>query len=626
VLLLLLLVCSLQMQIFVKTLTGKTITLDVESSDTLGSGHAGFFAKRAEKAGDAAAVQAIVQKTRDYLATCPPLRVYINSTTSVTVFGPAARIAVSEVLKRVETGAHSLLTHEAFKHWAKARLFKLEDLTTPLPPELNLRTLPVATDLAIRLIEGTPTAAAPEAGPAPPPSFQSFSGGLRAYPIYALVGGECAVRLNVTAKWTVRKLLAVLRKKWGETKDTAYPDLPAALYLGFHGQLLAERRAGSLAEATLQDYGVARGETVLAVWHSAGTEEVRIEVKLLEGPADSEGPGGSGGSASALAGGGAASAGGGSAALPAKVVITASLLLPLEELKKRVATAFGPSAGSVAHLLLGSAGIDVGEWDAHCLADYGVFSTAHNAASAGLYVVFAAATPPQASASESAPPPTAASSGVEGPLHIKVDVSAVIGSFMQVEVDSHSRDTVNLLAKKISDAIDSTHKDTVKSYHILINGRKAESGLRTLSSLGLKPPTASVVLASQEDDGKKELEKAFAPTVEGVTTDEFLAAQKAFTDGKSTAAAEADVMAAHCVEWCPPSSGGDVNRKIQDKELVFVPALPSLPLAALPAPKPIPCSHLHTLSLSPIICLAGASPPSSSASSLQASSWRTGAP
>jgi len=568
------------MQIFVKTLTGKTITLDVTSSDTIG-GCSGFWdVKKLEatpKVQENAHSTFVKVKEALQPGVYGPISFFVTSTLAVTVKLPLAGAPVSLALKVLEVvlrvdyedgeakergGWRGLMSESAMENFAtKARLYKKDDATVPLAADFNLRSLPAGTACVLKL---DPPSAAAEAAPAPvpaslPAAFRSSSGKLISYPVWGLVGGEYSVKMQINAAWSVRKLCALLRQKWTKVKHEGFPALPEALSLGFHGQLLAERKPGSVKDATLLDYGIARGETVVAVWHATGAAEVAFTVKTLGSDADQSGAGSSGGS-------------GGDSSTSRKT-IKLSLTLPISDLKTRIAKEFGHS--SVKNLLLGSAGVSVGEWDAACLADYGVFDKGQSKGSCDLYCDFGPAAANPAAGGGGGGPATlpelsAPAKGVtEGPLLVTVDLSNVIGPFAQLEVEAHTRDTVQLLAKKINDAIgDSAHADAVKSYHLLIGGKKASSGLRTLSSCGLSSPAAKVVLNSKVDDHKEAMTRAFTTlTLEGVRQSEVCLVQEGLNGKKADVEIERELLNKRCeVKTFVPGGYGGVKAMIQEKE------------------------------------------------------------
>ena len=156
--------------------------------------------------------------------------------------------------------------------------------------------------------------------------------------------------------------------------------------------------------------------------------------------------------------------------------VTCPLETPLADLKRLVAAAFGKPSDAPQTLLLGSAGIEIGNWDGSCLLDYGVYPRAGThrppRTSAVLHVAWLANVEP--------PAPQAA----DGPLRVRIAHN--FGRRIKFEVAAHSRDTVDVFVAKVNEALNSVSPASlIAADDLNFGGKELSSGLRTLSSFGI---------------------------------------------------------------------------------------------------------------------------------------------
>jgi len=363
----------------------------------------------------------------------------------------------------------------------------------------------------------------------------------------------------------VRRLVTTVRLRWLAEKPADASALPDSLQLGFHGQLLLEHAGAGLRRrlCTLFDYGVCRGETVISIFPSSAAPGTAVNITVRSGDAfvsvgSTSAGGGSGGGGG---GGGGSSSAAGEPAVVEKTVACA-LETPVADLKRLIASAFGKSSSAPQTLLLGAAGVEIGEWDGACLHDYGVLAIKDKDgalfASAPLYVVWTA---------PAAPPAPAAA---EGPLRVRL--AHGLGSHLKLELDAHSRDTVDLFVAKVNEAL--KPEKMFEAEHLSFGGRAFAASLRTLSSLGVKADARGAVTIKLDTEnftaalkGREIPEAAFLSEPE--REDELYEQYKSTIESVAkTSAGEADLssaLAAKLAEVPRHFAVGVVKDKIQDK-------------------------------------------------------------
>ena len=473
--------CQLRkkMQIHVKSLTGSTYTIDVDpttkirdiAAENLYS--AGVITP-AHVARAASLVEAFVAD-RD----ARRVRVWVNASVAVDVRVLPEACTAADVLRVLmgENGPLAPSTIAAFTE--TTRLYRL-DTRSLLESEDDMRALPSAVELGVSLAGTVPAPLAPPVPPAPlaaaaslaPPApapetlFRSVSGRSSGYPIYVLVGGDTIMRVVAASVWSVRRLASAVRVRWAAERSAGSPLLPEALQLGFHGQLLAEHVGTGVARrlTTLRDFGVCRGETLIAVAAVVGAPTTSVTVTVHDAANET-----------------------------LQRSISCTLTTPLAELKSLVAAAFGRLPRDISALLIGAAGIDIGSWDGGCLADYGVWQ-----ARAELRVMWAPdAAAAAAGGAAAAVEPAAAGPGsvarviVEGPLQVHIDHSV---PHLTIRVDAHTRDTVDVFVCKVREAIGGSAR-FLSASDFSFAGKSLPEGLRTLASLGMSASGGPVHVA-----------------------------------------------------------------------------------------------------------------------------------
>jgi hypothetical protein len=480
------------MQIFVKTLTGKTITLDVEPSDTIENVKAKIegehqykpgvvtpeHTKRAKNIADYREADVDAVHVKVWVNTCVAFNVKLIrpcTTTAHVLQGlhSLAKLPSDESVFSALAASSFTPTMRLFRTDSRALLNADDDVATLVISgiDLGVSSTGVAPEAPLPPPEApllTPSAGrAPAAAPPLPVGmFRSASGRSLGYPVFVLVGGDTLMRLVVAGTWTIRRLVTQVRVRWAAEKRLESPLLPEAVQLGCHGQLLAEHMGKGVARrlTTLRDFSVCRGETVIAVAHNEAVAG-DIDISVIEAEDETK-----------------------------KKTIKCTLATPLAQLKSLVEEKFASEGArkTVDTLLLGSAGVDIGAWEGSCLGDYGVWKNATGSGSAEIRVLWKSGT---------ALLPTPSTAVAEGPLLVYIEHN--ISETLTLRVDAHSRDTVNLFVRKVADVLGETPGS------LIFNDKPLPLGLRTLSSLGLHPGAAPLrVQLTKEFDNKKGVENA----------------------------------------------------------------------------------------------------------------------
>lgn len=272
------------MQIFVKTLTGKTVTLDVEPSDEIGGGGEMIYPdvipnEELQKQKDAAKalfsdlqVVALVKSGAARL-----VRIWLNANIALDLPIPPKGTAVraADVLGRAvkkyfeiaDIGLAATVSSDArlVVRETRKELAPEDDVDAALPDGGSLVLVsgpqkaapaagaPAAPASATGVSAGAPAAggagkpAAPAAPAAVPGLYRSPSGRSDGYVIFVLLGGSFLMRLVVRGTFTIKQLRSLIKNKHaGMAKpadgSSAVKGLPAALpeglTLALEGQLL----------------------------------------------------------------------------------------------------------------------------------------------------------------------------------------------------------------------------------------------------------------------------------------------------------------------------------------------------------------------------------------------------
>jgi ubiquitin len=550
------------MQLFVKTLTGKTITLDVEPSDTVGNTLPfEYIAGEVTPVLEARARLLFEAYTADRDARL--VRVWVNTSVAFDVRVLPDHHTAADVLAALRRLAASgpLAPSTAAAFAETSRLYLLDthallgggDDVRVLPPGSELGVAPSGTVPALLAPPPPAPSTAVESIPSSVPEklFRSVSGRSQGYPIFVLVGGDTILRVIAASSWTMRRLTSAVRVRWAAERPDGSPLLPEGLQLGFHGQLLAEHTGTGIGRrlTTLRDFGVCRGETVIAVAAVTAALATDVTVTVFDAAGENS--------------------------MEDPEEISCTLGTPLSELKDLVAAAFGRAPRDVDALLIGAAGIDIGAWDGACLADYGfwqpraelrvVWAAVAEAKSKGATGAAASvAAAPATTKPVTAPVPVSAPAIgviVEGPLRIHIDHTVPL---VTIRVDAHTRDTVDVFVRKVREAIGGSALASLSASDFSFAGKTFPGGLRTLISLGMSADGSPVhVTLGKRIDNAGEARTEELPA--GISSVDLTTAIAVL----ETVAGHADPvasLAAHLALIRVQPHSGSVKDKIQDKE------------------------------------------------------------
>jgi ubiquitin len=612
------------MQIFIKTLTGETITLDVEPTDTIGNTLPFHYC-------DVTPVHEARARSlfEEYVAThyARLVRVWVNASVAFDVRVMPDHHTAADLLvalrKLTKGGPLAPLTAAAFNE--TARLYRI-DTHTLLDSWDDVRLLPADAELCfaptgtvpVLLAPGLSTATSTTAESAPSGSsmtfktekfFCSVSGRSQGYPIFVLVGGNSILRIVVASTWTLRRLASAVRVNWAAERPEGSPLLPEGLQLGFHGQLLAEYTGSGVLRrlTTLRDLGVCRGETVIAIAAIAAASADIVAVTVYASADET---------------------------LSEKMSCT--LGTPFAKLKDLVATACGRAPRDVDALLIGAAGINIGAWGGSCLADYGCWQPRAELRERGFFqpraaelrVVWAVASATKAkcdgtlaaamrvpinlkgvrlygtastttkpaydaaaptitaecvaaaaliiSTSEnrvafaaapvtlSGEPKAAATAALriaDGPLLIYIDHPV---PHVTIRIDAHTRDTVDVFVRKVREAICQRALESLSASDFSFAGAKLSGGLRTLSSLGMSADGSAVHVTMDKRIMNLGVARTNAPP-DGISVADMTNVA-AVLDTDAGRADPVRALAANLAHVLVQDYGGSIKEKIQEKE------------------------------------------------------------
>lgn len=262
------------MQIFVKTLTGKTITLDVEPSDYICDGGGLVYPDEIP----APEIEARIEAAKGLFAELQMaalvksgaarlLRVWLNGNIAIDLSIPpkGASVRAADILARavkkycdiadigiaatVDAGAR-LIVRETRKE-----LGPDDNVDAILPDGGSLvlvsgpqKAGAAAAPAGAAPAGGAGTAAAPASVPAAAPGlYRSPSGRSDGYAIFVLLGGSFLMRLVVRAAFTIKQLKTLIKNKHAgmlkpadgsEVVKTMPVSLPEGMTLALEGQLL----------------------------------------------------------------------------------------------------------------------------------------------------------------------------------------------------------------------------------------------------------------------------------------------------------------------------------------------------------------------------------------------------